>query len=96
MRVRVGSAVLGVVRPRPAAGVPFRALVAVGGDSSGPFEQDRQVHPVQVMTLVLRLVKSFSGPPAEPRSRYDGPGPAGSDPASVGLRQDGVAEVLEA
>ena len=27
------------------------------------------------MNVVLRLVKSFSGPP-EPGSRYDGPGPA--------------------
>ena len=29
----------------------------------------------QAAKVVLRLVKSFSGPP-EPSSRYDGPGPA--------------------
>jgi len=37
----------------------------------------------QVMKVVLRLVKSFSGPP-EPGSRYDGPGPASPiQPASA-------------
>ena len=35
------------------------------------------------MKLVLRLVKSFSGPP-EPGSRYEGPGPAAPiQPASA-------------
>ena len=46
------------------------------------------------MKVVLRLVKSFSGPP-EPGSRYDGPGPGLADPARVGLRRDHVAEVLQ-
>ena len=46
------------------------------------------------MKVVLRLVKSFSGPP-EPGSRYDGPGPGLADPAGVGLRRDHVAEVLQ-
>jgi hypothetical protein len=37
----------------------------------------------QVAKVVLRLVKSFSGPP-EPGSRYDGPGPAAPiQPASA-------------
>ena len=47
------------------------------------------------MNVVLRLVKSFSGPP-DPGSRYDGPGPGLADPAGVGLRRDRVAEVLQA
>ena len=35
------------------------------------------------MNVVLRLVKSFSGPPL-PASRYDGPGPASPiQPASA-------------
>ena len=47
------------------------------------------------MKVVLRLVKSFSGPP-DPGSRYEGPWPRLSDPAGVSLRRDRVAEVLEA
>ena len=46
------------------------------------------------MKVVLRLVKSFSGPPL-PGSRYDGPGPGLADPAGVGLRRDRVADVLQ-
>ncbi|COX09454.1 Uncharacterised protein [Mycobacterium tuberculosis] len=38
---------------------------------------------LNVMNVVLRLVKSFSGPP-DPGSRYDGPGPASPiQPASA-------------
>ena len=48
----------------------------------------------QVANVVLRFVKSFSGPP-EPSSRYDGPGSGLADPARVGLRRDRVAKVLE-
>ena len=48
----------------------------------------------QVMKVVLRFVKSFSGPP-EPGSRYDGPGPRFADPTGVGLGRDHVAEVLQ-
>ena len=35
----------------------------------------------QAAKVVLRLVKSFSGPP-EPWSRYDGPGPAAPESGS--------------
>jgi len=49
----------------------------------------------QLMNVVLRLVKSFSGPP-EPGSRYDGPGSAClAYPSGIGLWRDDVAEVLE-
>ena len=48
----------------------------------------------QVMKVVLRLVKSFSGPP-EPGSRYDGPGPASPSQAASGLRGNDVTKVLQ-
>ena len=46
------------------------------------------------MNVVLRLVKSFSGPP-EPGSRYDGPGPASPIQPGVRLRRDHIAEMLQ-
>ncbi len=39
------------------------------------------------MKVVLRLVKSFSGPP-DPGSRYDGPGPSYLDEGSGGPESD--------
>ena len=47
------------------------------------------------MNVVLRLVKSFSGPPL-PGSRYDGPGPASPIQPASALRRDRVADVLQA
>jgi hypothetical protein len=49
----------------------------------------------QVMNVVLRFVKSLSGPP-EPGSRYGRAGAGLADPAGVRLRRDRVAQVLEA
>ena len=37
------SAVVGIVEVEPASGVPFRALVAVGGDAASVFEHPGQV-----------------------------------------------------
>ena len=47
------------------------------------------------MKVVLRLVKSFSGPP-RPGVEVRRAGPGLADPAGVGLRRDRVADVLEA
>ena len=47
------------------------------------------------MNVVLRLVKSFSGPP-EPGIEVRRTWPGLPDPARVGLRRDRVAEVLQA
>ena len=46
------------------------------------------------MNVVLRFVKSFSGPP-EPGIEVRRAGARFADPARVGLRRDHVAEVLQ-
>jgi hypothetical protein len=60
--------VLGVLEVEAAASLPLRALVAMGGDASGRFSIAPRCMRFQVAKVVLRLVKSFSGPP-EPGSR---------------------------
>jgi hypothetical protein len=61
-------AVLGIGIVEAAARVPLGALVAVRANPRGVLEDARQVQQVQVAKVVLRLVKSLSGPP-EPSSR---------------------------
>ncbi len=79
---------------KAAAGVPGRALIAVGRNSDAVLDLSRQVQRFQVINVVLRLVKSFSGPP-EPGSRIGGAGSRFSQPIGIGLGRDDVAQVLK-
>src|SRR5437588_1819338 len=88
------SPVLGVGVVEAAAGVPLRALVAVGGDAAGVLEHPGQMEEVPghergvaVGEVVLRPTRS-GVEVRRPRSRL-------ADPAGVGLGRDDVAEVLE-
>src|SRR5215212_8998763 len=88
------SAVLGVREVEAAAGVPFGALVAVGGNAALVLEHPRQVHQVPghergvpVGEVVLRTART--------RIEVARSGTRLADPARVGLGRDGVAEVLQ-
>ena len=89
-----GSAVLGVGEVEAAAGVPLRALVAVGRDAARVLEHAGEVQQVPghergvaVGEVVLR--------PARAGIEVGRPGPGLADPAGVGLGRDDVAEVLQ-
>src|SRR4051794_29838364 len=88
------SAVLGVGEVEAGAGVPFGALVAVGGDAAGVLEHARHVQEVpggEGGVAAGEVVLGSAGALVE----VGGAGAGGADPAGVGLRRDGVAEVLE-
>src|SRR6516164_4741563 len=87
-------AVFGILEIEAASGVPFRALVAVGGDAAGVFEHPGQVQQVPghergvaVGEVVVRAA----------RTRIEvGRTRAGlADPAGVGLRRNRVTQVLK-
>src|SRR5262249_21296850 len=90
-----GLPVFGVGEVETASGVPFRALVAVSRDAARIPEHPGQVQQVprhERGVAVGEVVGRAAGAGIEvgrPRAGL-------ADPAGVGLRRDGVAEVLQA
>src|ERR1700754_2807395 len=89
------SAVVGVGKVETAAGVPFAALVSARGDPSRVLEHPGQMQQipghergVAVGEVVLRATRAGVEVGRARSGR--------ADPAGVGLRRDGVPEVLQA
>ena len=85
---------LGVREVEAAAGVPRERWLPWAGNPPASFSSRPRWSRFQVMNVVFRLVKSFSGPP-EPVVEVRRPRAGLADPAGVSLRRDRVAEVLE-
>ncbi len=69
-----GSAVLGVREVEAAAGVPLRALVAVGGDAAGVLQHPGQVQQVPGHEGGVAVGEVVLGTAASPRRGRTGPG----------------------
>ena len=74
--------------------IPFRALVTVGGNAAGVFEHPRHMQQipgheggVAVGEIVLRPARAFI--------EVRGPRPGLTQPAGIGLRRDGITDVLQ-
>src|SRR6266545_7108374 len=88
------STVLGVGEIEAATGIPLRALVAVGRDTSGVLEHPSEVQQVprhEGRVAVGEIVVRPAGALVEVRR----PGAGLTDPARVGLRRNDVPEVLQ-
>src|SRR4051794_7750348 len=84
---------LGVLEVEAAAGVPFGALVAVGGDPAGALQEPRDVDQVprhERRVPVREVVVRTAGAGVE----VAGAGAGLADPPRVRLRRDREAEVL--
>src|SRR5262245_1556147 len=87
-------AVLWIREVEPAARVPLRALVAVGGNAARVLEHPRQMEDVprrEGGVAVREVVLRSSGSRVEIRRARAGL----ADPARIGLRWNHVAEVLQ-
>ena len=87
--------VLGVLPVEAAAASHSERWLPWAGKPPAPLSICARCIRFQVMNVVLRLVKSFSGPP-EPGIEVGRARARLADPAGVGLGRDRVAEVLEA
>ena len=87
-------AVLGVLVVEAGARVPRLRSLPPAGKPPASLSSFARCMRFHVMNVVLRCVNC--SPPAAARVEVGRAGPCLADPAAVGLRRDGVADVLEA